>query len=417
MNIEELFSGIGMVVDDQVYNKESGDKIIHIVENLESKGFPLVKYADVPNIKEIHISKFSFVLLDWELVNILDESGIPMPGGDKLKKDAMNSLLQFIRKIQESCYLPIFIFSNSAEQDIIKELRKQKLNIDTFPVFIKHKDEIIENGQAKVLEIIQDWINETPSIYVLKEWENVVNSAKMQTFKSLSTTKYWPLVIWKTADADSVDPNEEMLDILTQNIFGRMQPLAIDKEQLFKVEIKESTQDEVLNILQVQRLQLTPNKETSTTGDIYKIGKKYYLNIRPTCDCINRKGLNCDGCKEKNCVECPNANKVYLIQFDKLSSGQVSDLFEERYGTFKERNNEAILGPLMNNKFYSFKFQDVIIKKYDDIKNDKIGRILQPFIRHITERYALYTQRQALPRIPSQAISDENIGEGKEIPE
>ena len=94
MNIEELFSGIGMVVDDQVYNKESGDKIIHIVENLESKGFPLVKYADVPNIKEIHISKFSFVLLDWELVNILDESGIPMPGGDKLKKDAMNSLLQ-----------------------------------------------------------------------------------------------------------------------------------------------------------------------------------------------------------------------------------------------------------------------------------------------------------------------------------
>ena len=313
--------------------------------------------------------------------------------------------------------LPIFIFSNSAEQDIIKELRKQKLNIDTFPVFIKHKDEIIENGQAKVLEIIQDWINETPSIYVLKEWENVVNSAKMQTFKSLSTTKYWPLVIWKTADADSVDPNEEMLDILTQNIFGRMQPLAIDKEQLFKVEIKESTQDEVLNILQVQRLELSPNKETSTTGDIYKIGKKYYLNIRPTCDCINRKGLNCDGCKEKNCVECPNANKVYLIQFDKLSSGQVSDLFEERYGTFKERNNEAILGPLMNNKFYSFKFQDVIIKKYDDIKNDKIGRILQPFIRHITERYALYTQRQALPRIPSQAISDENIGEGKEIPE
>lgn len=106
-----------------------------------------------------------------------------------------------------------------------------------------------------------------------------------------------------------------------------------------------------------------------------------------------------------------------MIQFDKLSSGQVSDLFEERYGTFKERNNEAILGPLMNNKFYSFKFQDVIIKKYDDIKNDKIGRILQPFIRHITERYALYTQRQALPRIPSQAISDENIGEGKEKPE
>ena len=42
MNIEELFSGIGMVVDDQVYNQDSSDKIIRIVENLESKGFPLV---------------------------------------------------------------------------------------------------------------------------------------------------------------------------------------------------------------------------------------------------------------------------------------------------------------------------------------------------------------------------------------
>ena len=27
---------------------------------------------------------------------------------------------------------------------------------------------------------------------------------------------------------------------------------------------------------------------------------------------------------------------------------------------------------------------------------------------HYTERYALYIQRQALPRIPSQAISDEH---------
>lgn len=55
MNIEELFSGIGMVVDDQVYNQDSSDKIIRIVENLESKGFPLVKYADVPNVSLVNI--------------------------------------------------------------------------------------------------------------------------------------------------------------------------------------------------------------------------------------------------------------------------------------------------------------------------------------------------------------------------
>ena len=64
MNIEELFSGIGMVIDDQVFNMESSDKIIRIVENIESKGFPLVKYNEIPNVSGANIAKFSFVLLD-----------------------------------------------------------------------------------------------------------------------------------------------------------------------------------------------------------------------------------------------------------------------------------------------------------------------------------------------------------------
>lgn len=89
-----------------------------------------------------------------------------------------------------------------------------------------------------------------------------------------------------------------------------------------------------------------------------------------------------------------------------LTNSKAKELFDGKYGIFNEHNNEAILGPLINNKFYLFKFQEIIIKKYDDIKDFKIGRILQPFIRHITERYALYIQRQALPRIPNQAVLD-----------
>ena len=79
MNIEELFSGIGMVIDDQVFNMESSDKIIRIVENIESKGFPLVKYNEIPNVSGANIAKFSFVLLDWELVSVSDEDGNPIP--------------------------------------------------------------------------------------------------------------------------------------------------------------------------------------------------------------------------------------------------------------------------------------------------------------------------------------------------
>ena len=187
-----------------------------------------------------------------------------------------------------------------------------------------------------------------------------------------------------------------------------MQPLSIEKKQLFKIDEIKSTKDEVLNVLRTQRLEACPSKEASMTGDIYKIKGKHYLNIRPTCDCVDRKKQECSKCIKQNCLECSNANKVYLIKFEALKPQEEKELFEHKYGVFKERNNEAILGPLMDEKFYRFKFQDITIKLYSDVKNNKKGRILQPFIRHITERYALYIQRQALPRIPSQAISDDH---------
>lgn len=407
MNIEELFSGIGMVIDDQVFNPESGDKIISIVENLESKGFPLVKYDNIPNVNRANIAKFSFILLDWELIQISDDNGNPIQTPAELKKSTLESLVTFIKVILENSYLPIFIFSNSPANEISKELKNQRIDINRFPIFIKHKTEIVKDGVVKVMDIIRDWVDKTPSIYVLKEWENAISMAKIKALLALSKTKHWPLVIWNAADADSVNPNEELLDVLTQYIFGLMQPLSIDPDQLLKVGEIEPQKDEVLNVLRAQRLETNPNKQSSTTGDIYKLGKKYYLNIRPTCDCIGRKEPKCDECQDKNCTACPDSNKVYLIKLDKLTNRKVTDLFNENYGTFKEQNNEAILGPLMNNNFYCFKFKEMKIEIYDDVKEYKIGRILQPFIRHITERYALYIQRQALPRIPIEAIPED----------
>lgn len=119
MNIEELFSGIGMVIDDQVFNMESSDKIIRIVENIESKGFPLVKYNEIPNVSGANIAKFSFVLLDWELVSVSDEDGNPIPLASELEKSTRTSLLQFIKNILKDCYFP-FLSLAIAKSKILK---------------------------------------------------------------------------------------------------------------------------------------------------------------------------------------------------------------------------------------------------------------------------------------------------------
>lgn len=408
MNIEKLFSGVGMVIDDQVFNQESSDKIIRIVENLESKGFPLVKYNTIPNVSGANIAKFSFVLLDWELVSISDEDGTPIPLTSELEKSTRASLLQFLKDILKDCYLPIFIFSNSGVEDIKNKLQKNKIDVDNAPIFIKSKSDIISDGSVKVMEVIGEWIDKMPSIYVLKVWDNAVEKAKTHTFQQLSNTRYWPMAIWQTAEDDSANPNEELLDVLTQNIFERMQPISIEKEQLFKIGEIKSTKEEILNVLRAQRLEANPSKESSMTGDIYKIKGSYYLNIRPACDCVDRNKKECDKCTKEKCsgIECPHSNKVYLIKFERIKEEDVHNIFDGKYGNFIEQNNEAILGPLIDNYFYRFKFKEIKIKLYDEVKESKKGRILQPFIRHITERYALYIQRQALPRIPNQAVLD-----------
>ena len=101
--------------------------------------------------------------------------------------------------------------------------------------------------------------------------------------------------------------------------------------------------------------------------------------------------------------------KVYLINCQPFNP-KID--FQAQYGNFSERNNEAKIGPLYKNKFYTFSFKEMEIAEYNDIKQYKKGRILMPFITYITEKYSLYIQRQGLPRIPKIEIP--NYEEQKE---
>ena len=71
MNIEELFAGIGVVIDDKVFssNEQEEDRIIKIVKELEeTRKFPLVKYADLPDDGVLaKLTNVSFLLVDWEI--------------------------------------------------------------------------------------------------------------------------------------------------------------------------------------------------------------------------------------------------------------------------------------------------------------------------------------------------------------
>lgn len=111
MKNENLFKGIGMVVDDQVNSGE--DKAIDgIVKYLENDNhLPLVKYEDLPdNIESICFSSLSFLLLDWEL-NTLVVDGSPIPDATLKVQNARDNV-EFIKQVVAKVVIPIFIFSN-----------------------------------------------------------------------------------------------------------------------------------------------------------------------------------------------------------------------------------------------------------------------------------------------------------------
>lgn len=113
MNIEELFSGVGLVIDDKVNVTNGEDRITKIVDLLENKNIPLIKRNSIPNQEILeHCKNLNFILLDWELYSLTSEDGMPLPNSQVIEKENENCIVDFLKKILDKCFLPIFIFSN-----------------------------------------------------------------------------------------------------------------------------------------------------------------------------------------------------------------------------------------------------------------------------------------------------------------
>lgn len=390
MKNENLFKGIGMVVDDQVNSGE--DKAIDgIVKYLENDNhLPLVKYEDLPdNIESICFSSLSFLLLDWEL-NTLLVDGSPIPDATLKAQNARDNV-DFIKQVVAKVVIPIFIFSNGDVNSIKNTLSQNHIIDDDekSPIFILNKSELFDNEKKCIMfDKVNEWLKKTPSIYVTQKWKTAyLEAINGMALDMREASPFWPNLLWTCYKDDGVNPSEEISSLINQNALSRIQPVEFDEEILSD---KGDANNVVLkNVLERQCfLKKDKLQILSTTGDIYQRGNgKYYLNVRPACDCVGRKG------------EC----KVYLIKGKKLSSRDQQTFFDAKYGNFKEQQNFVIVGPV-EGAFIRFNFQEMEIKDYEEMKDQHIGRLLPPFITRVTQKYGLYIHRQGLPRLPQEVI-------------
>lgn len=292
MNIKELFSGVGVIIDDQIFNDDGHDKIRDIANNLESENIPLLKYDDLPEDDLLpNLCGVGFLILDWDL-----HKGIQV--GDEYEKE----VIVFIKKIFEITASPIFIFSNKDEEELKNKLTQYKIlrGAQQKPIFIKNKSKL--NGDVEsIFSAIDVWLRSVPSVYLLKYWSRSFNDARIELFKEFyKASSNWPRVLWETeiddiygegydgeiSEVDEWETSSELASIISKNIEAHMLPIKFDKEYILG-DNSEPTTDEINKIMAAQRF-VDEKESSSMTGDFYKIDGEYYINIRPGCDCVLR---------------------------------------------------------------------------------------------------------------------------------
>ncbi|OAV73569.1 hypothetical protein Barb6_00118 [Bacteroidales bacterium Barb6] len=394
-NVLELFKGVGVIIDDALNpaNPRKGDDIWKIKESFEKKNVPLVTYEGLPANETIqNFNSIGFLLLDWDLLGLPEEDvlqGIRKP-------DFSDENINFIKQFNSICFAPIFIFSKENPESIISKLIEADLYDITKSnhIFVESKSNVKQAGT--LFGKIKSWIEKTPSMYVLKEWENSMYQAKHNLFWDFyHVNPMWPNILKQTFQIDGADENHELSSLIYKNLVARTTHAIFDDKILNK-NTRRVTKEDLRKILECERF-LKQDKLSANipaVGDVFKDNKDYYINIRPDCD-ILRKGDDV----RLYCL------KGKIVKEQQINSKNKSKIIFNK-GELLEKNYNAYIAFIDDGKIIEFKFNEnnIIHEEWRNLKTKRIGRLLPPHITRLQQKYAFYLQRQGLPAIPDKAI-------------
>lgn len=436
MDIEKLFQGIAVIFDDEISNPTS--TISTIKEIIQHKNIPVAVYNEMPRQEIIpSLSNASFVILDWDYTNselsVEGEERLSLP--TELKNEQDENLILFIGELLRCVFIPVFIFTSKSVDSIKTALRDVGLWYDDKcnRIFIKQKNDI--SSEDKLFGAIEEWLKAMPSVYVLKEWEKNISKNKDAMFLELyGYSPNWVKIIWDMLKEDSIENHREFGEFVTRNLNNRIGTYEFD-EDIIGAE-RDISPEELRHVVEGERyLVYDTQPEQAYTGDLFKDGKKYYLNIRAQCD-LSRM----NGCGEYNpllyCIEGKKlqnkdivtddirmtteetlnfgVNKSFsldemrkkckdndeLKEFNKNFTNYRNRIFF-RKGTFLERNDKVIVGCVAGEQALQFNL-DISIKKFSDAKGKRIGRILPPYITRIQQKCAHNMVREGVMPVPKE---------------
>ena len=397
MNLKDLMSGIGVVIDDKVGAADTDhdgnaslDPISKIVRQIEDE-WELACYTtqEMParTTWPSLLRSASFVLLDWKMW--------PSGASDR-EENGIKQNIEFLRRAKDHL-VPVLIFTNESEDDVVdklpREIYSEEQHQKSF-VFVRNKASLLTDGSVNFSEI-EEWLQQNASVYALKVWESAFHTARKELFGSMfEKSPDWPRVFWKAYKDDGVDPSSSLLHLVNDNLRGRMHAGEFDEEILGAAppEVPKEELRKLIGEISVRPQQVLPEGEIGC-GDMFQVSKrKFLLNLRPDCDCVPRNG-------QKNAEI-----ELYCIEGKKIPEAELKRQYDA--GHFREKVWEHIVFSAHEAKSIRFNFSKFRIKKFGCLKEKRVGRLLHPYLTRVQQRFGLYLQRQGLPRIPEDAVGN-----------
>ena len=411
MKLDDLLSGIAVVIDDRIDAVGSGgedeneedDPIVEIVRRLEEDwNLPCCTRREMPpeGMWPGLLRAASFVLLDWKL----------WPNGAaELKKDVIERNIKFIEQAKNHL-VPVFIFTNENPDDVEDHLPPQIYSKETAAgsfVFIRRKSELLSNDGLN-LDAVEHWMKGNASVYALKAWNRAFHAARTDLFGSMyARSADWPKVFWKAYEDDGVDPGSSLMHLINDNLRGRIRTGAFESEVLAEPDADVSGEDlrELIAEASFQQKKVLQEDEIRC-GDLFQSSeKRFLLNVRPDCDCVPRRG------------QAVERVELYCLEGEVMGEDELNKRYQKEYGQFEERVTESIAFAVYRGKSVRFNFKKLRVKRFADVKDQRVGRLLHPYLTRIQQRYALFLQRQGLPRIPEGAVPKPRPSRAAEEPD
>lgn len=438
MDVEKLFNGIAVIVDNEIEDKTS--VIYKIKELIERKNIPVAVFSEVPQLDVIPaLASASFIILDWDYTNgeleLEEGERVAIPG--TLVASEEERLIVFIKKLLSDIFVPVFIFTAKQPATVIDSLKEARLWDDekTNRIFVKQKTEV--DSEEELFSAILKWVKEMPSVYVLKEWEGVVRRAQNSMFNELyAYSPNWAKIIWDMLKADSRDNQREFGDFVTKQLTNRIAGYTFDETTIntnYSVCIEE-----LLSVVEGERYIRYSNPQLQAyTGDLFHDTSTdtYYMNIRAQCDLartgdpqlylirgkeLSDEDIVIEDIKLTNdrilhlsaktryslaklCEICQNEEE--LIELNGLFRAYKNDAFFAN-GNIIGKKSEIIVACVAGKKALKFRLDINKVEKYSKMKDKLIGRVLPPYITQIQQSCANYIVREGIMPTPPEIFKN-----------